>query len=216
MTARYGTFEGSICSRSTDPLLSMATRNQREPHPSTPRSWQTLAWCESETGNYGAPFLPTAVLRSEISQFRTDRGGRLLTGSTVDELERDGRGVAMRMDYAPESRVLVTRASRWIDRRGAWESLEAIGGEVSRRPVEGVLFDVCDSEYVPAEADAHAFAAYLIGFLGRRRLAFVTRSVIQYGMARMIATDAGAHGVSVRVFEDEEQAGSWLCSSDTR
>jgi hypothetical protein len=215
VTVVYGTFEGSICSRSSDPLLSMATRNRREPHPSIPRSWRNLAWCESDTANCRAPFLPTTVPHSGISQFRIDAGGRLLPGSTVDDLDGDGSG-AMRMDYAPESRVLVTRAPRWIDTRGAWESLEAIGGEVSRRPVEGVLFDVCNSEYVPAEADAHAFAAYLIAFLGRRRLAFLTRSVIQYGMARMIAADARAHGISVRVFQDEEQAGSWLCSCDTR
>src|SRR5205823_12855794 len=99
---------------------------------------------------------------------------------------------------------------------GAWQRLETIGNEVSRRPTEGVLLDVCDSTYTPGAADVRAFAAYLVSFLGRRRLAFITRSVVQYGMARMIAADAALHGVSVEVFQDTQQAESWLRSVDTK
>jgi hypothetical protein len=124
------------------------------------------------------------------------------------------RGDTARIAYVFESRLLVTRLCRGVDRRGVWTSFEAIGEDMSCRPVEGVLFDLRESDYVPDASDAHAFAAYMISFLGRRRLAFVTQSAIQYGMARMIAADARAHRVDVRVFQDEHRAATWLCSAD--
>jgi hypothetical protein len=118
------------------------------------------------------------------------------------------------MDYVFESRLLVTRLCRGIDTGGVWESFDVIRKESTRRPV--ALFDVRESEYVPSTADAHAFAAYVISFLGRRRLAFVTRSAIQYRMARMIVADTRAHRVNVSVFQDEHGAATWLCSSDSK
>jgi hypothetical protein len=130
------------------------------------------------------------------------------------DLNRGGR--PFHIDYFSEPRIVVARFCGAFDTNGAWQRLEAIGTEVSRGAVEGVLLDVRDGRYTPDAADAHQFAAYLISILGRRRLAFLTRSVVQYGMARMIAADAAVHGVSVKVFQDERPAETWLCSTDMR
>jgi hypothetical protein len=143
-----------------------------------------------------------------------NRHVELMSSSTVVDHNPARGDTAFLMDYVLESRLLVTRLCRGVDTGGVWESFEVIGKEVRCRPVEGVLFDVRESEYVPSTADAHAFAAYAISFLGRRRLAFVTGSAIQYRMARLIAEDACAHRANVSVFQDEHRAATWLCSSD--
>jgi hypothetical protein len=136
--------------------------------------------------------------------------------STANGADLDCAETAFRPDYWSESRIVVARLCGSFDTAGAWQRLEAIGKEVTCRAVEGVLLDVRQSTYTPDPADAHAFAVYLISFLGRRRLAFITRSVVQYGMARMIAADAAVHGVSVKVFQGKQAAEAWLRSTDTR
>jgi hypothetical protein len=125
----------------------------------------------------------------------------------------DCGGMRLGVQYISESRMLLARF-RGLGMEAAWKCLATIHEEVGRRPVEGVLFDVRDSDLALAATDARAFAAYLNHFLGRRRFAFVTASPNQYAIARMIAADARAGRMAVMVFENEQQAESWLCSSD--
>lgn len=140
--------------------------------------------------------------------------GNVRPGSTVDHVHLDRGGIQSRVTYLSEPRIVVARFCGSLDTDAVWQRLEGICNEVGRHAVEGVLVDVCDGTFTACPADIHAFAAYLISFLGRRRLAFITRSVIQYGMARMIAADAAAHGASVKVFRDHLQADVWLQSTD--
>jgi hypothetical protein len=185
----HSTFGRSIDSPPWGPSINMATRN----------------------GHVGTrPSSRSGIGRNPCP----DNGGQQMSSPAVDDRNVPPSDPAFRMHYMFESRLLATRLCRAVDAGGVWESFEAIGKEVSCRPVEGVLFDIRESEYVTSTAAAHAFAAYVISFFGRRRLAFLTRSAIQYGMARIIAADGRAHRVNVSVFQDEHRAARWLCSSD--
>ena len=115
--------------------------------------------------------------------------------------------------YNSETRMLLARF-RSSDPQVIWECLETIGNEVGRCAVEGVLFDVRNSNFLLVAPDANSFAAQLATILGRRRFAYVTRTLVQSELAVLIATDAWTRRVSVKVFRNEQEAESWLCSSD--
>jgi hypothetical protein len=137
------------------------------------------------------------------------------SGSTAGH-QADCDHPPFRVDYLFDSRILVARFCGWFDTTCAWQRLEAISTELKCRVVEGVLLDIRDSTYTSGEGDARAFAAYFSSFLGRRRLAFISRSVAQCRMGALIADEAAMHGVSAKVFQDKQRAEIWLGSTDRR
>lgn len=89
-------------------------------------------------------------------------------------------------------------------------AIQAVKCEIASRPVDGVLLDLRGVDYTPSIDEVAHFANELIGFLGRRRLAFVARSVAQFGMASLIVLHADYVGADMSVFLDEVDAMAWL------
>jgi hypothetical protein len=176
--------------------------------------WRAIARCDSHARNVTTllSFWTTTVTSALENGTVLDRA----LDSTVDDRDLNRGDRPFQIDYFSESRIVVARLCGSFETAGAWERLEAIGTEVRRHAVEGVLVDVRDSKYAPSASDAHAFATYLITFLGRRRLALMPGSVAHYRMARIIWADAALHGVSVKMFRDEQAAATWLRSADPR
>lgn len=95
----------------------------------------------------------------------------------------------------------------------AWSGVAAIRKHVESAPVDGILLDVRDSAYTPSPDEARNFAIEFVSFLGRRRLAFVTRWHVHYAIARSVAQQAVSRGVEARVFQEHDQeAVDWLQS----
>lgn len=87
----------------------------------------------------------------------------------------------------------------------------AIRHRVESAPVDGILLDVRDSAYTPSTDEARNFAIEFASFLGRRRLAFLTRWQIHYVIAHSVAKQAASRGVEARVFrEHDQEAIDWL------
>ncbi|NUR56487.1 MAG: hypothetical protein HOQ29_18745 [Acidobacteria bacterium] len=93
-----------------------------------------------------------------------------------------------------------------------WNAIQAVKCEVKAHPVDGVLIDLRGVDYTPSLDEVAHVANELVGFLGRRRLAFVARSVVQFGMASLIVLQADALGTDISVFLDETDAMTWLRS----
>jgi hypothetical protein len=120
------------------------------------------------------------------------------------------------VEYVPEHRVVIARFRGQFDSGSAWKGLDAIKGAVGSGAVEGVLLDVRAADYTPSIDEVSAFANEYVAFLGRRRLAVITRLLIHYGLARMLVQQAQASGVDAQVFLDERDTRDWLHSPDPR
>jgi hypothetical protein len=97
----------------------------------------------------------------------------------------------------------------------AWKGVAAIRTRVANAPVDGILVDVRDSTYTPSADEARNFAIEFVSFLGRRRLAFVTRLPVHYVVAGSVAQQAVSRGVDARVFHEHVvEAVAWLQSAD--
>ncbi|PYR89287.1 MAG: hypothetical protein DMF84_25145 [Acidobacteria bacterium] len=119
------------------------------------------------------------------------------------------------VEVLEEDRLIRARLYGACDADEAHAAVAAIKSRVGTYPVEGVLMDVRDVQYTPTLDEACDFGTEFGSFLGRRRLAFVTRLPAQYGMARMISVRAEPRGIDVDVFGDEDEALEWLHSPDT-
>jgi len=97
-----------------------------------------------------------------------------------------------------------------------WNVIQAVKCEIASHPVDGVLLDLRGIDYTPSVDEVAHFANELIGFLGRRRLAFVARSVAQFGMASLIVLHADYVGGDMSVFLDEIDAMVWLRAPASR
>jgi len=181
------------------------------PVPARPSArWESRAAKRCGWTTRNAPtWLPTIFPRA-TGAFDTRTPG-LTDGGDLDRGD-----ISSGIDYLSETRIAVARFGGLVATRAAWQRLEAVAKEVGCRAVEGVLLDVRNSTFTADAAEARAFGVYLSSFLGRRRLAVVTRSVGQDDMARMIAAQAAVRRVSVKVFQEDQEAQTWLCSVDTR
>jgi hypothetical protein len=96
----------------------------------------------------------------------------------------------------------------------AWRGVAEIRKHVESAPVDGVLVDVRDSAYTPSPDEARNFAIEFVSFLGRRRLAFVTRWEVHSEIARSVAKQVVSRGVDAKVFHehDDQEAVAWLQS----
>ena len=120
------------------------------------------------------------------------------------------------LEYVPEQRVAVARFSGEFDTAAAWQAIGTIKAAVAAHPIEGVLMDVRASEYTPTVEEVNGFCAEFVGFLGRRRLAVLTRLIVQYGLARVMVQQAQAREIDAEVFVDEHEAHEWLHRPDSR
>ncbi len=120
------------------------------------------------------------------------------------------------VDYAADQRVVVARFRGQFTADEAWQGLQVIKTAVAANPVEGVLIDVRASDFTPTVEDVTGFAAEFVSFLGRRRLAVLTRLLVHYGLGRMMVQHAQARDIDAQVFIDEHEALEWLHSPDTR
>jgi hypothetical protein len=119
------------------------------------------------------------------------------------------------VEVIEEDRLVRVRLYGAANNEEARAVVAAIKTRVGTYPVEGVLMDVRDVQYAGTSDEASNLGTEFASFLGRRRLAFVTRSSVHYGMARMISRRAESSGVDVNVFPDEDAALEWLHSPDT-
>lgn len=106
--------------------------------------------------------------------------------------------------------------ARWYGEPNTGEAraaIAAIKNEVRAHPVEGVLLDCRDVRTLTPD-EASDVGTEFGNFMGRRRLAIVTRSPAQHPLARMIALRAEPRGVGIDVFGDERDAIEWLHSPD--
>ncbi len=122
--------------------------------------------------------------------------------------------MAFGVELLEEDRILLARFCAPSNPDEAWQGIQAIKQQVTASPVEGVLVDVNGIEYNATAAEVRSFAAEFVSFLGRRRLAFVTRSGTHFGIAQMIALQADARGAQVEVFKNDDAALDWLQSAD--
>jgi len=106
--------------------------------------------------------------------------------------------------------VVLARFHGSSDAQEALSGLAEIRSLVNDRPVDGVLIDVRDADYVPAPGEVRNLVIELVSFLGRRRLALITRAEAGTDLARMIAREAAARGLEVEVFHDQPGASEWL------
>jgi hypothetical protein len=119
------------------------------------------------------------------------------------------------VEVVEEDRLVRVRLYGASNVEEARAAVAAIKARVGTYPVEGVLMDVRDLQYAGTSDEASNLGTEFASFLGRRRLAFVTRSTVHYGMARMISRRAESRGVDVDLFADEDAALEWLHSPDT-
>lgn len=127
-----------------------------------------------------------------------------------------GSAVPYAVDYLADQRVAVGRFRGHFTAEDAWHGIQAIKAAVAANPVEGVLVDVRASDFAPTVEDVTGFAAEFVSFLGRRRLAVLTRLLVHYGLGRMMVQQAQARDIDAQVFLDEHEALDWLRSPDTR
>jgi hypothetical protein len=158
-----------------------------------------------------------AVFDGDGTKVHSARMGRMEARRAESDPPEYGHGAEpIVVDYVPEHRIVLARFRGNVTVAMAREGVAAIKREVGAHAVEGVLIDVRDCEYTPTTDEAAAFAQEFGTMLGRRRLAFVTRLLVQYGIARLIAYQAQMFGVAAAVFQDEPGALAWLHSPDTR
>lgn len=119
------------------------------------------------------------------------------------------------VEVVEEDRLVRVRLYGASNIEEARAAVAAIKTRVGTYPVEGVLMDVRDVQYAGTSDEASNLGTEFASFLGRRRLAFVTRSSVHHGMARMISRRAESRGVDVDMFPDEDSALEWLHSPDT-
>src|SRR4030095_4510907 len=74
-----------------------------------------------------------------------------------------------------ENGVVLARFHGSSDAQEALSGIAEIRSLVDDRPVDGVLIDVRDADYVPAPGEVRNLVIELVSFLGRRRLALVAR-----------------------------------------
>jgi hypothetical protein len=111
--------------------------------------------------------------------------------------------------------ILRARFYGSVDAAEAWRGVAAVRRHLEDALVAGILLDVRESSYAPSVDEVRNFAIEFVSFLGRSRLAFVTRSEAQDARARSLADQAASRGIDVRVFQQNEQeALSWLQSVD--
>ena len=120
------------------------------------------------------------------------------------------------LEYVPEQRVAIARFSGTFETAAAWQAIATIKAAVAAHPIEGVLGDVRASDYTPTVEEVTGFCAEFVGFLGRRRLAVLTRLIVQYGLARVLVQQAQARDIDAQAFVDEREAHEWLHRPDSR
>lgn len=109
--------------------------------------------------------------------------------------------------------VVLARFFGPSDNYEAWRGIGEIRSLVDDRPVDGVLIDLRDLDYMPGADEIRNFAIEFVSFLGRRRLAFVTRLQVHTDLARVIARQAASRGLDVEVFSNQHEASEWLDAS---
>jgi hypothetical protein len=130
-------------------------------------------------------------------------------------LAQRGGPMSFAVEVVQEDRLVRAKLYGESDVDEVRATVAEIKSRVGSSPVEGVLIDVRDVHYAPTPDEAQNLGADFFSFLGRRRLAIVTRSLVHYKMARTISLQAVPRGMQVGVFQDEHDALDWLHSPDT-
>ena len=95
-----------------------------------------------------------------------------------------------------------------LQRIGAVELPLVLDGQVPiRQDVFRRVLEPPENDYVRGSIAALASHG---GVFRSRRIAILTRDLATYGMARMAEVFAEARGLSLKAFQDEEQAISWV------